>query len=190
MPESAVRPVISHFTPSRDVTGSPCARMRLQRLNAAYCCMHFVYIPQQLLQSASRTYPHLLPLIRNSLLPSFQTSPRRPFVTYPPRASTPTAMFSTLIVAAAFLGGATASSRHYDAQNQLETARLTQAAQRVEFGVEGDKSAFKFALADPVRPVLLSSSSCRIGMYRTLWAVPDELRLLVNGAWRRVRALL
>lgn len=34
--------------------------------------------------------------------------------------------------------------------NQLETARLTQAAQRGEFGVEGDASAFRFAFADPV----------------------------------------
>lgn len=37
--------------------------------------------------------------------------------------------------------------------NQLETPRLTQAAQRGEFGVaiEGDVSAFRFAFADPVR---------------------------------------
>ena len=41
------------------------------------------------------------------------------------------------------------------AVNQLETARLTQAAQRVEFGVEGEKSAFKFSFSDPVRCLLL-----------------------------------
>lgn len=35
--------------------------------------------------------------------------------------------------------------------NQLETPRLTQAAQRGEFGVDGDVSAFRFAFADPVR---------------------------------------
>ena len=36
------------------------------------------------------------------------------------------------------------------AENQLETARLTQAAQRDEFGVEGPESAFKFSFSDPV----------------------------------------
>lgn len=35
--------------------------------------------------------------------------------------------------------------------NQLETARLTQAAQRNEFGVDGAMSAFKFSFVDPVR---------------------------------------
>lgn len=35
--------------------------------------------------------------------------------------------------------------------SQLETPRLTQAAQRGEFGVEGPESAFKFNFADPVR---------------------------------------
>lgn len=34
--------------------------------------------------------------------------------------------------------------------NQLETARIPQAAQREEFGVEGHKTAFKFKFADPV----------------------------------------
>lgn len=34
--------------------------------------------------------------------------------------------------------------------NQLETPRLTQAAQRGEFGVEGDASAFRFKFSDPV----------------------------------------
>jgi hypothetical protein len=36
-------------------------------------------------------------------------------------------------------------------QNQLETARVPQPVQRLEFGVEGDNSAFKFRFADPVR---------------------------------------
>jgi hypothetical protein len=40
--------------------------------------------------------------------------------------------------------------------DQLETARLTQQAQRVEFGVEGDDSAFKFRFADPVCQLSLS----------------------------------
>lgn len=35
--------------------------------------------------------------------------------------------------------------------NQLETPRLTQAAQREEFRPEGETSAFKFSFADPVR---------------------------------------
>ena len=66
---------------------------------------------------------------------------------------------ATLALATLALGGATASRHHPapapepapEAPNQLETARLTQAAQRVEFGVEGEASAFKFAFADPVR---------------------------------------
>lgn len=45
---------------------------------------------------------------------------------------------------------------------QLETPRVTQAAQRSEFGVEGPQSAFKFSFADPVRhlTVLPGHSSC------------------------------
>lgn len=46
------------------------------------------------------------------------------------------------------------------ALDQLETARLTQAAQRAEFGVEGDASAFKFAFADPVCLLLLCFWRC------------------------------
>ena len=60
---------------------------------------------------------------------------------------------SSVVVAAALLGGAAAQGQAAAAVdvNQLETARLTQAAQRVEFGVEGEKSAFKFSFSDPVR---------------------------------------
>ena len=61
---------------------------------------------------------------------------------------------SSVFVAAALLGGAAAQGGAA-AVNQLETARLTQAAQRVEFGVEGEKSAFMFSFSDPVRCLLL-----------------------------------
>ena len=70
---------------------------------------------------------------------------------------------SAVVLATLALSGVSASRHHpapapeptpEPAPNQLETARLTQAAQRVEFGVEGDASAFKFAFADPVRLVL------------------------------------
>lgn len=54
----------------------------------------------------------------------------------------------SMLIAATLLGGAAAQGG--GAVNQLETARLTQAAQRAEFGVEGDKSAFKFKFSDPV----------------------------------------
>ena len=62
---------------------------------------------------------------------------------------------STLALVTLTLSGVSAS-KHLPppkaevAPNQLETARLTQAAQRAEFGVEGDASAFKFAFADLV----------------------------------------
>ena len=52
-------------------------------------------------------------------------------------------MFAFFLVASVLLSGAAA-------QDQLETARLTQAAPRAEFGVEGNTSAFKFSFADPV----------------------------------------
>lgn len=63
-------------------------------------------------------------------------------------------VISAALLSAALLGGASASGRGLRSAhevNQLETARLTQAAQRVEFGVEGHESAFKFTFADPVR---------------------------------------
>ena len=67
---------------------------------------------------------------------------------------------SAVAIAALALGGVSASEYKPHkkaveaappALDQLETARLTQAAQRVEFGVEGDASAFKFSFSDPVR---------------------------------------
>jgi hypothetical protein len=60
---------------------------------------------------------------------------------------------SCVLVAATLLGGAAAQG----GTDQLETARLTQAAQRAEFGVEGPTTAFKFKFSDPVRliPVCL-----------------------------------
>ena len=48
-------------------------------------------------------------------------------------------------------GPAAASDYKGEQLDQLETARLTQAAQRVEFGVEGNASAFRFDFSDPVR---------------------------------------
>eukprot|EP00892_Ulva_mutabilis_P012139 jgi/Ulvmu1/9298/UM050_0047.1 len=66
---------------------------------------------------------------------------------------------STVALVTLALSGVSASSMKHahkkapepapPALDQLETARLTQAAQRVEFGVEGEASAFKFAFADP-----------------------------------------
>ena len=67
-------------------------------------------------------------------------------------ASTAVLALSVLAVALG-LRGAAAGSSSSDV-NQLETPRLTQAAQRDEFGVEGSKSAFKFRFSDPVRVVL------------------------------------
>ena len=69
---------------------------------------------------------------------------------------------SSMVVAAALLGGAAAQGA--TAVNQLETARLTQAAQRVEFGVEGEDSAFKFKFSDPVRrhSPLMAVRSCDV----------------------------
>lgn len=61
---------------------------------------------------------------------------------------------ATVVLALATLGAAAPAAASDDwkmeQQNQLETARLPQAAQRVEFGVEGDASAFKFRFSDPV----------------------------------------
>ena len=61
-------------------------------------------------------------------------------------------MFSPgALVAIALLGAAQGSVIEQVGANQLETARVTQAAQRAEFGVEGDSSAFKFRFSNPVR---------------------------------------
>ena len=55
-------------------------------------------------------------------------------------------------IAIATLAATASASGHGGEQlNQLETARLVQPAQRVEFGVEGEDSAFKFRFSDPVR---------------------------------------
>ena len=85
---------------------------------------------------------------------------------------------STLAIMTLALSGAAASTSRFnfkkfkgapkpevvEAPNQLETARITQAAQRVEFGVEGDASAFKFSFSDPVRPHQLHRSCCRVAL--------------------------
>ena len=56
-------------------------------------------------------------------------------------------MLTSFITASIFLTGAVCGQ----GLDQLETARLTQAAQRDEFGVDGATSAFLFSFADPVR---------------------------------------
>lgn len=56
-------------------------------------------------------------------------------------------IYSSVLLVMGLLGAAAAQS----SGSQLDTARLTQAAQRAEFGVEGDGSAFKFKFSDPVR---------------------------------------
>ena len=68
---------------------------------------------------------------------------------------------SSVLVASMLLSGVAAQGGAAAAENQLETARLTQAAQRVEFGVEGEKSAFKFSFSDPVCCLLYTSPSPR-----------------------------
>jgi hypothetical protein len=58
-------------------------------------------------------------------------------------------MISVAVVSAlALLSGARASE--HQVVNQLETARTTQAAQRVEFGVDGDMTPFRFTFKDSV----------------------------------------
>lgn len=59
-------------------------------------------------------------------------------------------MYTAAVVTLALLGSATAQDA-VPVLNQLETARLTQAAQRAEFEIEGDTSAFKFKFSDTVR---------------------------------------
>jgi hypothetical protein len=54
---------------------------------------------------------------------------------------------TTFALALAALGVASPAVASMD---QLETPRLTQGMQRVEFGVSGDSSAFKFRFADEV----------------------------------------
>jgi hypothetical protein len=53
-------------------------------------------------------------------------------------------------VALALALGAVNPASATEQLNQLETARVPQPVQRLEFGVEGDNSAFKFRFADPV----------------------------------------
>jgi hypothetical protein len=63
--------------------------------------------------------------------------------------------------------GAAGSASATDTLNQLETARLAQPVQRVEFGIEGDNSAFKFRFADPVWPAALHLFECLNRLYTT-----------------------
>lgn len=60
-------------------------------------------------------------------------------------------MITQVVMAGLALLGGAAAQGAAAAENQLETARLTQAAQRAEFGVEGETSAFKFSFSDSVR---------------------------------------
>jgi hypothetical protein len=50
------------------------------------------------------------------------------------------------VSALALLSGARASD--YKVVNQLETSRVPQPAQRLEFGVDGDVTPFRFTFAD------------------------------------------
>jgi hypothetical protein len=59
----------------------------------------------------------------------------------------------SFIISAALATVAAAAAGGAAQLNQLETARLPQLTQRLEFGVEGPNSAFKFSFADPVRPI-------------------------------------
>jgi hypothetical protein len=59
-------------------------------------------------------------------------------------------MFGATVVLALAALGAVGPAAATEQQNQLETARVPQPVQRLEFGVEGDNSAFKFRFADPV----------------------------------------
>lgn len=70
-------------------------------------------------------------------------------------------MSYSALVTLALLSGAAAQGAGV---NQLENARLTQAAQRAEFGIEGDTSAFKFKFSDMVCcncVISVASSSAR-----------------------------
>jgi hypothetical protein len=58
---------------------------------------------------------------------------------------------TTALLALTTLGAANYAAA-MEAVNQLETPRLVQGDQRVEFGVQGDNSAFKFRFADTVIP--------------------------------------
>jgi hypothetical protein len=73
-------------------------------------------------------------------------------------------MFGATVVLALATLGAVSPAAATEQQNQLETARLAQPVQRLEFGVEGDNSAFKFRFADPVPlylfPFLLLPEPC------------------------------
>jgi hypothetical protein len=71
-------------------------------------------------------------------------------------------MFGATVVLALATLGAVNPAAATGQQNQLETARMPQPVQRLEFGVEGDNSAFKFRFADPVPLSFFVSSSCLI----------------------------
>jgi hypothetical protein len=76
------------------------------------------------------------------------------------------------------------SSAHGQAQNQLDTARIPQQAQRGEFGITGPDSAFKFRFADPVRFDVshncstTSSLRCEIPLCPVSVIRASELRLV------------
>jgi hypothetical protein len=59
-----------------------------------------------------------------------------------------------------------------DQLNQLETARLPQQVQRVEFGIEGPNSAFKFSFIDEAR----SCSACRAS------AMPLQVQFAIRSS--------
>lgn len=96
-------------------------------------------------------------------------------------------MFPTaLIIASAVLGGASAAHHEPEALNQLETARLPQAAQRVEFGVqpgEDQASPFKFRFSDPV-----STPACLHACFTAQLAESRRCRRLHSPFTARTRA--
>lgn len=86
---------------------------------------------------------------------SFLAVPRFHPLILPPEM---TSMIAQVAIAALTLSGGVYAFEE-KTNNQLETPRLTQSAQRTEFGIEGPDSAFKFSFSDSVRfPAFLAFS--------------------------------
>lgn len=77
------------------------------------------------------------------------------------------AMLAVVGLASALLSGAKVVLGAEECPAQLETSRLTQSAQREEFGPEGQSSAFLFSFTDPVRAIL--SRSLEVVLYSVHW---------------------
>ena len=85
---------------------------------------------------------------------------------------------SSLVLASAVFSGV-ALAQDAAAVNQLETARLTQAAQRAEFGVEGDASAFRFSFSDPVSPPCTEIHLSCCSIFNQVASTPAVIRSTV-----------